>query len=388
MKVVSWRDRAWFSSRRKLTVQSFFVLIVVALAVKVGQASAQSGQSTSSSSDQLAALTQRQSDVTYTDYKFRAGMSLPQLHIHYTTFGTPHKNVGGEVDNAILFLHWTNSSSQALSVPEFKKALFAVGAPFDATRYFVIVPDDIGHGKSSKPSDGLKAAFPHYGYGDMVDLQHKLVVETLGIQHLHAVVGMSMGCMNAWQWAEAYPDAIDGIMPIACFPAPISGRNLLWRRMLIDNIKSDPSWQSGNYQKQPPSAAEGGLLARMMIDGVPALQQEVKTVDDADAIVHGAKGQTAGGDANDLLYAFESSTDFNAEPGLGQIKVKVYALNFADDEFYRDSLQILQHDIEQVPHGKAVIRPISPGSAGHFTMSHPNLWKDQVAAFMNWLDSN
>jgi homoserine O-acetyltransferase/O-succinyltransferase len=388
MEVALWRDRAWFSSRRKFTVRRLIALIVVALAVTVDRAGAQSDQSTSSASDQNAALNQRQSDVTYTDYKFRAGMSLPQLHIHYTTFGTPHKNVAGEVDNAILFLHWTNSSSQALSVPEFKNALFAVGAPFDATRYFVIVPDDIGHGKSSKPSDGLKASFPHYGYGDMVDLQHKVVVETLGIQHLHAVVGMSMGCMNAWQWAELYPSVMDGIMPIACFPAPISGRNLLWRRLLIDNIRSDPGWENGNYRTQPLSAAEGGLLARMMIDGVPALQQEVRTVDAADAIVHGAKGQTAGGDANDLLYAFESSTDFNAEPGLNQITTKVFALNFADDEFYRDSLQILQKDMEQVHQGKIVVRPVTAGSAGHLSMSHPNLWKDQVAAFMKWLDSN
>jgi homoserine O-acetyltransferase len=388
MVAVSLSGRAPLTPRRRLTLPVLVALIAAALVGSVQQTNAQSNQSIGSSGNQPATLNLQQHDAAFTNYKFRGGASLPELRVHYMTFGTPHKNEAGAVDNAILFLHWTNSSSQALSVPEFKKSLFAPGAPFDANRFYVIVPDDIGHGKSSKPSDGLRASFPHYGYGDMVDLQHKLVVETLGIQHLHAVVGMSMGCMNAWQWAEAYPDAMDGIMPIACFPAPISGRNLLWRRLLIDNIKSDPLWQNGNYPKQPPSAAEGGLLARMMIDGVPALQQEVKTVEDADAIVHGAKGQTAGGDANDLLYAFESSTDFNAEPGLSLIKVKVYALNFADDEFYRDSLQILQHDMEQVKHGKVVIRPVSAGSAGHFTMSHPNLWKDQVAAFMQWLDSN
>lgn len=140
--------------------------------------------------------------------------------------------------------------------------------------------------------------------------------------------------------------------------------------------------------KQPPSAADGALLARMMIDGVPALQQEVANVTDADTIIHAVKGQTSGGDANDLLYAFESSSDFNAEPGIGQIKTKVYALNFADDEFYRDSLQILQRDMKQVSQGKVVIRPVSAGSTGHFTMSHPNLWKDQVATFMQWLEMN
>jgi homoserine O-acetyltransferase len=180
---------------------------------------------------------------------------------------------------------------------------------------------------------------------------------------------------------------MDVIMPIACFPAPISGRNLLWRRILVDGIKSDPLWENGNYQKQPPSGAAGFMLARMMIDGVPALQQDVRSPEAADAFIHGVKSQTAGSDTNDLLYAFESSRDFDAEPGLSQIKTRVFALNFADDEFYRDSLQILERDIQQV-HGKAVVRPITAGSAGHFSMAHPDLWKDQVQTFMNWLDTN
>jgi homoserine O-acetyltransferase len=331
---------------------------------------------------------QRQNDVSFTDYKFRDGETLPQLRIHYVTLGNPHKNASGAIDNAILLLHWTNASSQALLVPEYKEAVFAPGAPLDTTRFFVIIPDDVGHGRSSKPSDGLKAAFPHYGYGDIVDLQHKLVAESLGIRHLRAVIGMSMGCMNAWQWAETYPDAMDGIMATACFPAPISGRNLLWRRMLIDGIVSDPLWDNGNYQKQPPSALQGFLLARMMIDGVPALQQEVRTSEAADARIHGIKNQTGNGDANDLLYAFESSRDFNAEPGLGQIKTKVFALNFADDEFYRDSLQILQRDIKQVRQGQIAVRPVSAGSAGHLSMAHPNLWKDQIRTFMDWTNTN
>ncbi len=169
------------------------------------------------SSQSSVGLNLRQANTDLANYKFRDGETLPQLRLHYVTLGQPHKNDHGSIDNAILLLHWTNSSSQALLVPEYKEALFAPGAPFDARRFFVIIPDSIGLGQSSKPSDGLRAAFPHYGYGDMVDLQHKLVVETLGITHLRAVVGMSMGCMNAWQWAEAYPDAMDGIMPVACF---------------------------------------------------------------------------------------------------------------------------------------------------------------------------
>ena len=338
----------------------------------------------SSSTEQIE---EHRDDVRYIHYKFRDGETLPEVRLHYLTFGLPHKSAAGEIDNAILFLHWTNASSQALTNVEFRDALFSAGAALDPARYFVIIPDEIGHGGSSKPSDGLRAAFPHYGYADMVDLQHKLVVETLGIQHLHAVIGMSMGCMNAWQWAESYPEAMDGVMPIACFPGPISGRNLLWRRMLIDGIHSDPLWANGNYQQQPPSAAEGLLLARMMIDGVPALQKEVRSSQEADAMVRGVKNQAAAVDANDLLYSFESSSDFNAEPGLREIKTKVFALNFADDEFYRDTLQDLQHDIALVRGGKIVIRPVSAGSAGHFTMSHPSLWKDQVQSFMQWLET-
>ena len=366
-------------------MRHFIVLTAVTLASIAQLAIGQNSQSPTPRLSTTVNL--QQNEVSFANYKFRDGEILPQLRIHYTTLGHPHKNAEGAADNVILLLHWTNAGSQALLVPEYQEALFAPGAPLDAARFFVIIPDDIGHGHSSKPSDGLKASFPHYGYGDMVDLQHKLVVESLGLTHLHAIVGMSMGCMNAWQWAEAYPGAMDGIMPIACFPAPISGRNLLWRRILVDGIKSDPLWENGNYQKQPPSGAAGFMLARMMIDGVPALQQEVRSPEAADAFIHGVKSQTGGLDTNDLLYAFESSRDFDAEPGLSQIKTKVFALNFADDEFYRDSLQILERDIQQVHQGKAVVRPITAGSAGHFSMAHPNLWKDQVSTFMNWLDA-
>lgn len=326
---------------------------------------------------------QRQNDAMFANYRFRDGETLPTLRVHYVTLGSPHKDAKGTVDNAVLVLHWTNASGNALLTREYQRALFAPGSPIDATRFYVIIPDDVGHGGSSKPSDGLRAAFPHYDYADMVDIQHKLVTESLRIAHLHAIVGMSMGCMNAWQWAEAYPDAMDGIMPIACFPAPISGRNLLWRRMLVDGIKSDPLWENGSYQKQPPSGAAGLLLARMMIDGVPALQQEVRSPEAADGFIRGIKAQAGNVDTNDLLYAFESSRDFNAEPGLSLIKTKVFALNFADDEFYRDSLQILQTDIQQVHQGKLAVVPITAGSSGHFSMSHPDLWRDYVATFMS-----
>jgi homoserine O-acetyltransferase/O-succinyltransferase len=366
--------RFMFRAKQRISLFVTFTAIVLCRGIPHGMA--QSSQTADHVSSSLVSLNEHQNDASFENYRFHDGKTVPQLQLHYVTLGHPHKNADGVVDNAILLLHWTNASSQSLLVPEYENALFVPGAPLDATRFFVIIPDDVGHGKSSKPSDGLKAAFPHYGYSDIVDLQHKLVMETLGVTHLHAVVGMSMGCMNAWQWAESYPDAMDGVMPIACFPAPISGRNLLWRTILIDSIKTDPT------------GSTAFAIARMMIDGVPALQQEVRSPEAADALMQGIKSQAGGQDANNVIYSFESSRDFNAEPALGQIKAKVFALNFTDDEFYRDSLQILERDIQQVHRAQVVIRPISVGSVGHFTMSHPDLWKDQVQAFMKWLDTN
>jgi homoserine O-acetyltransferase len=187
-------------------------------------------------------VTATQADAWFENYRFHDGESLPRLRIHYETLGSPNRNAQGKINNAVLVIHWTGADENTLLSRNYMDALFAPGRPLDATRYFLIFPDNVGHGKSSKPSDGLKAKFPKYTYSDMVNLQHRLVTETLGIEHLHAILGMSMGGMNAWQWAEAYPEAMDGIMPVVSMPIPISGRNMLWRRMVIDAIRSDPQW--------------------------------------------------------------------------------------------------------------------------------------------------
>jgi homoserine O-acetyltransferase len=184
--------------------------------------------------DQRANAAAVQSDAWFSNYKFRDGETLARLRIHYATLGTPHRNAKGEIDNAILVLHWTGADSRALLNPTFTKALFDPGCPLDARRYYLIFPDSVGHGQSSKPSDGLRTRFPNYDYDDIVDLQHKVITETLGIRHLHAILGLSMGGMKVWQWAEIYPDMMDGVMPVVSLPVPVSGRNLLWRRMVID----------------------------------------------------------------------------------------------------------------------------------------------------------
>jgi homoserine O-acetyltransferase len=326
--------------------------------------------------------------ATFTDYHFASGETLQQLRLHYATLGRPHRNADGAVDNAVLFLHWTGASGQALLTQEYRAALFGLGAPFDAERYFIILPDAIGHGQSSKPSDGPRGAFPHYGYGDMVELQHKLVSETLGIAHLRAIVGMSMGCMNAWQWAEAYPDAADGIMPVACFPSPISGRDLLWRRMVVDGIRSDPAWAGGNYTLQPPSVSYGLGVLRLMTDGVPRLQEAVSTRESVEAFIGSVKARASGFDANDLIYSLESSADFDAVPGFSGVRARIFAVNFADDEFYRASLQTLERDIRAVPGARFVVRPVSKGSVGHMSMAHPALWADRARDFVGRLGAH
>src|SRR6202166_5078582 len=265
----------------------------------------------------------KQADAYFDNYPFRSGEVIEKLRLHFATLGVPHLNAQGEIDNAVLVLHWTDASGGALLTPNYIEALFAPGRPLDASRYYLIFPDNVGHGLSSKPSDGLKAKFPNYGYNDMVDLQHKLVTETLGIKRLHAILGMSMGGMNAWQWAVAYPDNVKAIMPVVALPVPISGRNLLWRRIVISDIRNDRDWQRGDYVKPPLGFEEGFQVLRMMIDGVPHLQEVVNNTKATENFMAAAAKQNAQSDPNDLLYSLEASQDYDSEPGLATIKAKV-----------------------------------------------------------------
>jgi homoserine O-acetyltransferase/O-succinyltransferase len=326
-----------------------------------------------------------QADANFTDYKFRDGETLNSLKIHYATLGTPHRNAKGDVDNAVLVLHWTGADGRALLSPTFMKALFDPGRPLDAKRYYLIFPDSVGHGQSSKPSDGLKTKFPNYDYGDIVDLQHKLVTETLGIRHLHAILGISMGGMNAWQWAEAYPDMMDAVMPVVSLPIPVSGRNLLWRRMVIDAIRSDPEWKNGNYTETPRGFIVGYNILRMMIDSVSVLQHEVPNGAAVDKFLDANRFSAEHQDANDLLYSLKSSFSYDPEPELAKIKTKLFALNFSDDEFNPDRLQVLQTVVPKLEHGRYVVQAGTPSSPGHFTMTRPELWAQHIAEFMGWI---
>jgi homoserine O-acetyltransferase len=326
-----------------------------------------------------------QADAWFENYRFHDGETLPRVRIHYATLGSPHRNAQGQIDNAVLVIHWTGADGKTLLSKNYMEALFAPGRPLDATRYFLILPDNVGHGKSSRPSDGLKAAFPKYGYADMVDLQHRLVTEKLGIEHLHAILGMSMGGMNAWQWAEAYPDAMDGVMPVVSMPIPISGRNMLWRRIVIDAIRSDPQWNGGNYTSPPQRWLNAFPLMRMMLDSVAHLQVLVPDGPAADRFIADARSQAISMDANDILYSLSSSADYDPQPRLTAIETKVYALNFADDEFNPAELHVLEELMPRVREGRFIVQPASAESFGHLTMAHPELWSEHVAEFMRSL---
>jgi homoserine O-acetyltransferase len=328
----------------------------------------------------------QQHDAIFPRYTFRDGEALDNLRIHYATMGEPHRDPSGVIDNAVLVLHWTGSDGHAVLTPPYMKVLYDPDRPLDARKYFLIFPDSIGLGRSSKPSDGLRMSFPHYGYRDMVDLQHKLVTETLGIKHLHAILGMSMGGMNAWQWAEAYPDATDGVMPVVSLPVKVSGRNLIWRLMAIDDMESDPDWKGGNYTNRPRGWTQAYRLLRLMIDGVPHMQAIAPDVAGARKFIEDATKQSAGAEPIDVLYSLKASADYDPEPALKTITTKVFALNFADDEFNPDSLQILETRISRVPHGRYVIQPGSAESFGHLTMAHPERWAEHVASFMDQIN--
>lgn len=334
----------------------------------------------------VPALPADEADATFRDVRFRDGKTLPEVRIHYATSGTPKRDDKGAITNAVALMHWTGSNGTVLRSKAFVDTLFAPGKPLDASKYFLIFVDDVGHGKSSKPSDGLRAQFPNYGYADIVELQHHVIHDTLGIQRLHAIVGISMGGMNAWQWAEQYPDEVEGIMPIVANPVRVAGRNLLWRRWVSHQIRNDIEWKNGNYDSAPRGWTESFPIFRMLLDGVPHLQATIPDVSAADGFVREASAQAASLDANDILYSLEASTDYDPESKLESVRAKVFALNFSDDEFNPVSLHLLERLMKRVKNGRFSIQDGSEHSFGHFTQGHPELWAPRVSTFLSYLE--
>lgn len=318
-------------------------------------------------------------------YTFRNGQKLENLKIHYTTLGKPHTNNEGVIDNAVLMLHWTGGSGADLLTETFLSELYAPGKPLDASHYYLIFPDSIGHGLSSKPSDELKMQFPAYGYQDMVDLQHLIISKALNINHLKIIIGTSMGGMHAWLWSEKFPNEMDGIMPIVSLPKHVEGRNLIWRQIIVQAIKNDPEWKNGNYDKQPYALTATWPFMKMLLNGVPHLE---KIIPDRSAALNfiSEANQSREIDANDLLYALSASNDYAPENNLTSIQAKVYALDFSDDQLNPPELETLTRLIKQVRQGKAVIQAATPNSFGHLTMAHPELWAEHVKTFIQFVD--
>lgn len=325
----------------------------------------------------------REGDFMMHDFRFASGESLPELRIHYRTFGQPKRDSQGVVRNAVLILHGTGGNGTNFLRPVFAGELFGPGQLLDATRYFLVLPDGIGHGKSSKPSDGLRAKFPHYGYRDMVEAEYRLLSQGLGVRHARLVMGTSMGGMHTWLWGELHPDFMDALMPLASLPTQISGRNRVWRRLIIDAIRNDPAWQGGNYSVQPPSLRTA-LQMLWLVGSNPILrQQEAPTLADADRVIDDyIQHNMASDDANDVLYAFEASRDYDPGPALETIRAPLYAVNSADDLVNPPELGILEREIKRVPHGKAVVIPLSDRTRGHGSHTVASLWKQYLGELL------
>ncbi|HEX3894796.1 MAG TPA: alpha/beta fold hydrolase [Rudaea sp.] len=325
-------------------------------------------------------------DYTIRNFKFANGETLPELHMHYRTLGTIHKN-HEHVDNAVLVMHGTGGDGTQFLRDIFGGELFGAGQPLDASKYFIILIDDIGHGKSSKPSDGLRAKFPHYAYADMILAEHDVIAKKLAVDHLRLVMGTSMGGMHTWLWGETYPDFMDALMPLASLPVQISGRNRMMRKMMIDSIRTDPEWKNGNYT-QPPHGLVGALDILLIMGSSPLQwQKEAPTRDTADKFLDDRIARyMKEDDANDLLYQIDSSRDYDPQSKLSAIKAPLLAVNSADDQINPPELGILEREMKNVPHGRAFIIPISDATHGHGTHTWAAVWKDQLVQLMSETD--
>ena len=320
-----------------------------------------------------------ESDYTIRDFKFTSGETLPELRIHYRTLGKPEKDTQGKTTNEVLVMHGTTGSGAQFIRPEFAGELFGASQPLDATKFFIVLPDGIGHGKSSKPSDGLRAKFPRYGYRDMIDAQYRLLTDGLGLNHARLVMGTSMGGMHTWLWGEMHPDFMDALMPLASLPTQISGRNRAWRRIIIDAIRNDPGWSGGEYKMQPPSLRTAAEMLWFMSSNPLLRQKEAPTLAKTDEVLDKFVAETVkADDANDVLYALEASRDYDPGPDLEKIRAPLLAINSADDLINPFELEILEREIKRVPHGRALVIQLSSKTRGHGSHTIAALWKDEL----------
>jgi homoserine O-acetyltransferase len=326
-------------------------------------------------------------DFVVRNFHFASGETLPELRLHYRTIGTARRDASGVVRNAVLILHGTGGSGAQFLTENFAGVLFGPGQLLDATRWFVILPDGIGHGGSSKPSDGSKARFPRYTYDDMVEAQHRLLVEGLKVGHLRLVIGTSMGGMHTWVWGEKFPGFMDGLVPLACVPTQIAGRNRIMRKMISDDIRGDPEWRNGDYERQPRGLA--AALQVLLLMGSSPLQwhRSAPTRDAADRFLEEQmRSRLASVDANDLLFAFDASREYDPSGALQRIQAPVLAINSADDVINPPELGLMERLIPRVRRIRYVLIPTGPDTHGHGTHSWPALWQEDLRTFLSDLD--
>src|SRR5436190_659965 len=322
-------------------------------------------------------------DYTIHDFKFASGETLPELRLHYRTLGTAQKDAQDKTTNAVLIMHGTTGSGAQFIRPEFAGELFGKDQPLDATKFFIVLPDGIGHGKSSKPSEGMHAKFPRYGYLDMVEAQYRLLTDGLGIDHARLVMGTSMGGMHTWLWGELHPDFMDALMPLASLPAQISGRNRAWRRMVIDAIRNDPAWEGGDYKTQPPSLRTAAETLWFMSSNPVLRQKDAPTLAKTDEVLDKFVEQIVKtDDANDVLYALEASHDYDPGPNLEKIRAPLLAINSADDLINPPELGILEREIKRIPKGRAIVIPTTDKTRGHGSHTVAALWKEELVKLL------
>ena len=326
----------------------------------------------------------RDGDVVLKDFRFRDGESLPQLRIHYTTLGQPHRNAAGQIDNAVMVLHGTGGDGHQFLRPQFADELYGPGQPLDIRRYYIILPDNIGHGKSSKPSDGLRMKFPKYDYADMIEAQHRMLTEGLGIRHMRLIMGTSMGCMHSFMWGEMHPTFSSALMPLACEPIEIAGLNRGWRQLLIDGIEEDPAWNGGNYTKEPEQGLRTAASILVIAGGAPLYLQKTYPTRAAAAAAaeQGVARELADIDANDTIYQFDSSRNYNPWPNLEKITAPMTWVNSADDFINPRNLDVPQKAVKRMKNARFRLIPESAETHGHGTHTWAKFWKADLSALL------
>jgi homoserine O-acetyltransferase len=325
-------------------------------------------------------------DGTYIikNFHFGTGESLPELKLHYLTLGQPHRDGAGHTNNAVLLLHGTGGSAHSLLNPAFSDVLFGPGQPLDISKFYIILADDIGHGESSKPSDGLRMHFPQYDYNDMVASQRTMLLEGLHVDHLRLILGTSMGCMQSFLWGETYPKFSDALAPFACLPVELVGRNRMWRYMAMQMIRNDPAWKNGDYTTEPVEGLRGANDLIVIAGSAPLLMQKnIPTRALAEAYADRTLAALiAHTDANDFLYYVNASRNYNPEPKLSTITAPVLWINSADDFINPPELGIAEKLVTRMPHARFILIPISDATRGHGTHTQAAVWKDYLIEFL------